>query len=54
MPGTVPVLVYCQYIQSRQPAGSGGIDTEYAAIQSWSAEKAVLLPVHVFHQSAVE
>ena len=53
MPGTVPSLVYCQSVQARQPAGSGGRPVAYAATHSGSAPKAVLPPVHARHQSAV-
>jgi hypothetical protein len=53
MPGTVALLVYCQNVQLPQPAGIGGLPLRNAAIHSWSAPNAGLLPVQVRHQSAV-
>ena len=53
MPGTVPLLEYCQDDQPAQPAGVAGVDAALAAIHSGSEPKAVLLPVQVLHQPAV-
>jgi hypothetical protein len=53
MPGTLPLLVYCQNVQVPQPAGISGLPLRYAATHSWVAPNAVLSPVHVRHQSAV-
>ena len=52
MPGTPPLLVHCQKVHVPQPAGSVGDGCPGDAIQSGSVVKAVLLPVHWFHQRA--
>src|SRR5580658_1542194 len=51
MPGTVPVLVYCQMSQVLQPPGTGGRDPPYAATHSGVWPRFGV--AQVFHQSAV-
>src|SRR5262249_41955006 len=54
MPATVPELVYCQKDQSDQPTGRAGLAAVVKlATHMGICPKAVLLPVQVFHQSAV-
>ncbi len=51
IPGTVPVLAYCQKPQLPQPAGSAGLVVAlYAATHIGLWPKAVLPPVQVLHQ----